>query len=247
MPSSSIMSLGDSYLHEVLSLLQRVKDTNAAIIAEVAQTLAESVRSDRICHLFGSGHSAILAREAINRAGGLVQCSQIVDPTNGWAETLPGYGEKLMEHHRRHYPMQEGEIVFVFSNSGINPSPIDVAAVCRQAGLRVVAITSLEMSRNARSRHPSGKRLFELADWVLDNLGQAGDAAISLPGSPLRVGPTSTFSGAMLIQLVLLETIGILHNDSVDLPILQSVNIPGGRERNQQLLAKYRGRICWPV
>jgi uncharacterized phosphosugar-binding protein len=68
----------------------------------------------------------------------------------------------------------------VFSNSGINALPIEVALAAKEAGLRVVAVTSLAHSRSVEPRHSSGQRLFELADVTIDTHVPTGDAAVGL-------------------------------------------------------------------
>jgi uncharacterized phosphosugar-binding protein len=197
-----------------------------------------------VLHVFGSGHSGIVAREVVHRAGGLVPVSQIADPTAGWAEVLPGYGEKLFSRYAAVSGVRAGEVAVVISNSGINPSPVEVALACRAAGLRVVAVTSLGQSKAATARNPLGKKLYECADWVLDNCGITGDAALPLPGHDLKTGPTSTFTGALLLNLLVLEAIQQMTDAGQPVPILQSANTPGGRERNIELSKSYHGRLC---
>jgi uncharacterized phosphosugar-binding protein len=54
--------------------------------------------------------------------------------------------------------------VVAFSNSGINALPLEVALAAKEAGLRVVAVTSPAHSKDVEPRRSSGQRLFELAD-----------------------------------------------------------------------------------
>src|SRR5208282_5042164 len=99
-----------------------------------------------VVHTFGSGHSEIISREIIGRAGGLVCVTGIVDPTGGFAENLPGYGGILAARHDRQYRMDPGETVIVVSNSGKNASPIEVALYAKAKGLTVAALTCVAMS-----------------------------------------------------------------------------------------------------
>ena len=58
-------------------------------------------------------------------------------------------------------------------------------------GMPVVAVTSLDHGQATASRHPSGKKLAEIADIIIDNCSPAGDAAVEIEGLPYKVGPTS--------------------------------------------------------
>lgn len=236
--------LSRSFTELVASLLPQVEEANAASLAALGPIIGASIAAGGVLHLFGSGHSSIMAQELVHRAGGLAPVSTILDPTGGFAETLPGYGERLLLRHHRKFELHRGETLIVISNSGRNPCGIEVALGAKALGLQVVALTSLAMSRAATSLHPSGKRLFEVADHVLDNLGTEGDAALDVPGLGLRTGPTSTLTGAHLLQLLALEVVQWLVDQGHPVPLLRSANLPGGRESNAALDARWRDRIC---
>ncbi|MFA5256564.1 MAG: sugar isomerase domain-containing protein [Opitutales bacterium] len=241
------MNLSDDFFGLVETLMRKAREVNRDALREAGAALAASVAAEGVLHVFGSGHSQIVAREVVNRAGGLVPVSQIVDPTGGWAEVLPGYGEKLFQRYAQQYAPRAGDVALVVSNSGVNPSPVGMALACRDAGMRVVTLSNVALSSKSASKHASGKRLFECGDWALDNCGVPGDAALDIPGQDLKTGAVSTFPGAMLMNLLVLEAIGAMRAAGQEVPILQSANTPGGRERNDAISARYRGRICRPV
>lgn len=241
------MSLADSFYDAALSLQKNVRAANAATLQAAGRRVAESIAADDVLHTFGSGHSQILAAELELRAGGLVPVSSIHDPADGWPEQIPGYGRRLFQRYAYQYAVRPGDVVLVISNSGRNASPIEVAMEARTAGLAVIALTSLQMSKAATSRHPSGKKLYELADYVLDNGGLPGDAAIDAPGFPHKVGPTSTLSGALLLNLLSMEIIERLIALGLTPPTYVSQNADGGAEHNEALAQKYRHRIRRPI
>src|SRR5580658_215958 len=164
-------SLADTYYERAGALLARARETNAPTLARLAPIIGESIAGGGVVHTFGSGHSELISREIIGRAGGLVCVTGIIDPTGGFIENLPGYGTKLAERYDRQYRLDPGETVIVISNSGKNTSPIDVALYAKAKGLTVATLTSLAMSKVTPSQHPSGRRLSEVADHVLDNGG----------------------------------------------------------------------------
>lgn len=234
--------LAQSYFDRANELLGAAWKTNAPTIARLAPILGEVVAKGGVIHTFGSGHSELISREIIGRAGGLVCVTGIVDPTGGFIENLPGYGTKLVERYDRQYQLLPGEAVIVISNSGKNGSPVDVALYAKQKGLTVIALTCMAMSRVTPSQHASGKRLFEVADHVLDNGGVPGDAIVEVTPE-LHAGPTSTLIGCSVLNWLMLSTIEWLKAHNHPLPVLRSQNLPGAIEHNRALGAKYKARL----
>ncbi len=245
---SESTSLAKIWFDEIHALLAHVRDINRAALAQVGELIGPAIARGGVLHTFGSGHSEIVAREIIGRAGGLACVSGILETTNGAAENVPGFGRMLAERHARLYGMEPGESVVVISNSGRNCAPIEVAMFAREHGLHVIAITALKMAREVSSRHPTGRKLHALANLVLDNGGITGDARTPLPdGSGMRTGPTSTLSGALLLNILQLEVLQWLAERGHPLPVLRSQNTDGGAEHNQALAAKYRSRLSRPI
>jgi uncharacterized phosphosugar-binding protein len=236
------MPLAEAYFQRAQSLLGRAWQANAAVIAQTAPIVGASVAAGGVVHTFGSGHSEIVSREIIGRAGGLVGVSGIIDPTGGFIENLPGYGARLAERYDRQHGLRAGEVAIVISNSGKNASPIDVALYARQKGLVVIGLTSLAMSRATASQHSGGKRLFEVVDHVLDNCGEPGDAVVEV-GEGAKAGPTSTFIGCSLLNWLMLAVVDWLRTNGHPAPLLRSQNVPGAIEYNRQLGQKYQGRL----
>jgi uncharacterized phosphosugar-binding protein len=235
-------SLAESYHRRATELLERARETNAPVIAALAPVVGQSVAAGGVVHTFGSGHSDVVAREIIGRAGGLVCVTGIPDPTGGFIENLPGYGAALAARYDRQYQLLAGETVIVISNSGKNASPVDVALYAKSKGLNVVALTCLAMSRVTASQHPSGRRLFEVADHVLDNGGVPGDAVVEVaPGT--SAGPTSTLIGCSVLNWLMLSVMEWLRDNGHPLPVLRSQNLPGAIEHNRQVGARYKARL----
>ncbi len=241
------MALKEKYLQLVSELLNTVSAANRTVIEDLGPKIAATLAEGGVLHLFGSGHSKMVAMEIERRAGGLVPISSIEDPTPGWAEQVSGFGTRLFERYDFQYRCRPGDYLVVVSNSGKNHSPLEVAWAAKKKGMKVVALTSIPMSAAAKSQHESGLRLFEMADTVLDNRGEPGDAALPLPDDGMRVGPTSTFSGAILLNLLNLEIIDALRKEGHALPLLKSQNLPGGKTHNEALAETYRDRIRRPI
>jgi uncharacterized phosphosugar-binding protein len=119
---------------------------------------------------------------------------------------------------------------------------VEFATLVKERGHALVAVTSLAHSARVDSRHPSGRKLSDLADVVLDNGAPYGDATLPLPGGG-AVGAISSITAALLAQQVVVEVVRRLVEVGEAPPVYLSANIPGGDEHNHALEARYEGRI----
>ncbi|MEN6372476.1 MAG: SIS domain-containing protein [Armatimonadota bacterium] len=226
------------YQEKALGVLQKIAATQSEPIQYAARIVAEHIANNGILYLLGSGHSLITALEAHGRAGGMVPIDIIFDKTFGKIERLPGYAELLLKQ----YDVDNG-VVVVISNSGRNPLPIEVALESKKRGAKVIALTSLSHSKFVTSRHPSGKRLFEIADVVVDNCCEPGDAIVEIEGVRGKVGATSSVACTFIINSILVQATENIAKMGVTPPVLISANLDGSDEYNDALRAKYKGRI----
>lgn len=107
-------------------------------------------------------------------------------------ERLEGFGKLMLDSK----PTKAGDVLFIHSVSGRNPVAIDLAIAAQAKGMKVISLTNLEYSKGVTSRHSSGKRLFEVSDIIIDNLGEPGDAAVKISSLSQKVAPTSTIAGS---------------------------------------------------
>lgn len=225
----------NTYHEKIIRLLETIKTTQAEPVARAGAVVGRTVKEGGIVHAFGSGHSAAIAYEAHGRAGGLAAVSAIIDPLRGLAEKVEGYGRALMAPIR----LAPQDAMIIISNSGRNPLPLEVAMVAGEKGLPVICITSLAHSKSVSSRHSSGKRLFELADIVLDNHGDPGDAAVTLSGFDIPVGPTSTITGAFIMNQIIISATQWLIEHGIEPPVFKSANLDGSKQHNDELRSRY--------
>jgi uncharacterized phosphosugar-binding protein len=238
----------EQYLDALVALVTRIRNEQSPQIRQAAQLVTDTLAADGLVHTFGTGHSHLLAEEAFFRAGGLVA----VDPIRDYrlmmlegaiastrAEREHGLARVILARHE----VSSGDVAIIVSNSGRNAVPIEMALEMHARHARVVAITSLAQSRAATSRHVSGKRLFELADVVLDNSVPEGDALISVPGIDWPLGPGSTVSGAALVNAVLIEAAALAVARGLRVAVLRSANLEEGDDELERSIAPYRDRI----
>lgn len=239
----------DRYFDLLCHRLAEVKEAERASIAAAARALADTLAQDGLIYVFGTGHSAALATDIFYRAGGLLLVQPLFDErvllhrvpvteTSEWERREGWAGQLVAESGAR-----SGDALIVISTSGRNAAPVDAALAARQAGLRVIAITAPGYAATLPSRHSSGLRLHEVADIVVDNHADPGDAAVQLPGLPQKVAPMSTAVGSALLQAIVLETVANLLDRGYTPPVFVSANLPGGDEHNREVLARHRQRL----
>src|SRR5262245_20479352 len=87
------------YFDFLTNLLQTVADESGAAIQQAAEAVAEAVERGGLFLLYGSGHSALLARDAAYRAGGLAPALSIDDVAEGDAERLEGLAKYIVARY----------------------------------------------------------------------------------------------------------------------------------------------------
>jgi uncharacterized phosphosugar-binding protein len=232
---------------------QAVADVAAAeaeAVSAAAHLVVEGLRAGGVVQAFGTGHSQALAMEIAGRAGGLVPTNMIAlrDLVQlGGAEPAvledPHLERDLSVAHRLYElnSVDPRDVFVIASSSGGNGSIVEFAHVVKQHGHPLIAVTSLQHSRRITSRHPSGKRLFELADVVLDNHAPYGDAVLA--SGDVRVCAISSITAALLAQMVVAEVVAAQLAAGELPPVYLSANVPEGDEHNRALEARYAGRI----
>lgn len=246
------MSLtSQDYLAKIRDAVDRVGGGQQAEKRRAAEILSQAVRNGGVIQAFGCGHSEALAMEIAGRAGGLVPTNRIAlrdivlyggeplealaDPT---VERQPAIAHRLYELA----PIKPDDAFVIASNSGINGAVVEMALLVKERGHPLIAIVSAAHTAGVESRHPSGRKLGELADVVLDNGAPYGDATLPLPGGG-AVGAVSSITAALLAQQIVTEVVANLLAAGITPPVYLSDNVPGGKEHNAEIEARYAGRI----
>ncbi len=225
----------ETYLDIAADRIRKMKETQGEAITKAGALVAEAIMQGHMVFTFGSGHSQLLAQEIHGRAGGLYPVQAILDPMKGKAEKLEGYGSILVEFA----PYKAGDLLFVISNSGRNPEPIEVALHARARGVKVIVLTSMEHTLKIESRHSSGKKLYQLGDVVLDSMVPAGDASMSFEGLRPQAGALSTVLGAVILNAVMVESIQYMLDHGYEPPVLMSANLDGSEAFNAEVVSRF--------
>jgi uncharacterized phosphosugar-binding protein len=236
----------DRYFEAVKELETRVIESQRERLIEVAHRMADTTRRDGRIFLFGTGHSHLLAEEGFYRAGGLANVVPILVehlmlhhlPSLGSRlERTPGLVDMILER----YAPEAGEMLFVFSNSGVNRMPVEMAVRARERKMFVVGVSSFAYAREA-PLSDLGLRLDQSVDLALDNGGLPGDALLELEKFRWRVAPSSTILCALLWNCLISETARLLVESEITPPVFVSLNVVGAAEHNEALLKKWRPR-----
>jgi uncharacterized phosphosugar-binding protein len=231
------------YYEAIQNLQKQVIESQVEVLDQVAGKMVEVISGSGRIFIFGTGHSHMIAEEAFFRAGGLAAAVPVLmtdlmlheNPhLSSRLERTPGIAQILVEQYR----MRAGEMLFVYSNSGVNQMPVEMALVAKEQGLTVVGVSSRAYAQVA-PLSSVGKRLDEVVDYAIDNLGLPGDGLVSLEGSEWRVGPSSTIIGAMIWNSLIVEVIQRLHARDGKPPVYASFNMSGAEEQNRGLLKKW--------
>jgi uncharacterized phosphosugar-binding protein len=240
----------ESCARAVQDVIDRLVTTQREPIAAAATLVADAIAGGGVVQAFGTGHSQALSMEIAGRAGGLV-------PTNMLAiRDVVTYGgeradevDRLVERdptvaHRVYglATVEPADVFVIGSNSGRNGSVVEMARLVKQRGHPLIAITSMSHSTEVESRHPSGRRLYEVADVVIDNCAPYGDTILPLPEGG-GVCAVSSITSALAVQLMVAEVVARQLAAGVTPPVYISANVPGGDEHNDELEARYVGRI----
>jgi uncharacterized phosphosugar-binding protein len=235
-------------MHDVIKYYQatidRINDSQIDNIVLAAKLTADAFEKGNKVFVTGSGHSHTFSEELYGRAGGLAffvpmltsELTLVEHPTKStFVERLPGYAAILFEL----YGCKKDDVILIASNSGRNAYPVEMALCAKEAGLKVIAVTNVKHSMATVSRHSSGKRLLELADVVIDNCGDLGDAAYLLEGVEAPVGPTSSIANSVIALLYTVEISRLLQQRGIEAPVFVSANVDGGFEKNEKYMRTY--------
>lgn len=241
-------SLAEQYFDRVMDILQEVRRTQIRRIQQAAALVADTIARGGIIHIFGAGHSHLLAEEVFFRAGGLAPVNALLEPSlmlhagalkSTAIEQIPQYAAILLEYHG----VRSGDVLIIVSNSGVNSVPVELAIQARARRVATIGLTCVAYSQQLQPNNPAGKRLHEVVDLTIDNGGVPGDAILKVPGLGPGVGPTSTVVGATILNALMAEAIQRLRVQGLEPPVFLSSHLDGAVEHNAQLIQRYRERI----
>lgn len=236
------------YINNLQILINRVLETQMDHVDAAGAIVAQTLAQKGFVYTFGTGHSHMMAEELFYRAGGLARVYPILEDAlmlhNGAIkstdmERLEGYAELILSR----YNCTAKDCLIIASNSGRNAVIVEMVMAAQQRGMKVIGLTNLTHSLAQDSRHVSGKKLYQLADVVLDNQGCLGDASVYIPEISRNVAATSTSIGAMLLHTVVIAAIEQMLENGHTPEVFSSSNLDEGDEINHVILERYKSVV----
>ncbi|MCL1897492.1 MAG: SIS domain-containing protein [Micrococcales bacterium] len=236
------------YYQIISAQLAEQFEQSASQITEAATACAESIRSGRVIHVFGCGHSQAFAMEVFYRAGGLVPVNAILVPhlalfprskLSTFQERVEGFARQVLAMEAT----DPKDTMIVASISGRNAAPVDMALAAKEVGMTVVALVSRLFADSTTSRHSSGQNLKDVADIVIDIKCVAGDAVLSMEGVPEKFCGTSTVLGVAVMEAIIAETVEASVRAGYVPPTWVSSNLDRGDAINDRHISNYSAMI----
>lgn len=239
------MSLVETYLNQIQSRIAALHATRMGQIEQAAEACAQCLMRKGVVHIHDTGH--LVSAELIKRAGGLVAFSRLnlglnIDNPNLYRAAQPNpYGPQLgfVPFALRASHVRPGDVLIIGSVSGRTALQVELALQARDMGVTTIALTAVAHSSQLTSEHPSGKRLFEVTDLLLDHPTDYGDAMIEVPGLPHKALPSSGILAAAMLWAVTAGVIERMVAAGMPPTVYRSVNLPGGPESVQAMERQY--------
>ncbi|GAA4454959.1 sugar isomerase domain-containing protein [Phytohabitans houttuyneae] len=226
------------WIPRAVEVLDTIGRTQAGAIEEASRLCAASIGRGGVVHTFGTGHSRIPVEELFPRYGSYPGFHPIVELSmtfhtqvvgaNGqrqamFIERVEGLAEQILAN----FHLRPTDTMMVFSASGRNAVPIEIAAQARKAGLPVIVVTSLAQSTAAPPRHSTGTRLQDHADVVIDLCTPVADALCDVDGLDVPVGPGTSLASVAVVNEIKVRVAEILAASGALPPVLTSAALVG--------------------
>lgn len=237
------------YLGAVETILQHLEEEEEKSILKAAEMVVESLSSGGVLYCSEIGHG--IHSDWISRAGGLFairpfsfrvaiddKASAVVMEGRKPAARVEADIENV-RHAVKVSRLLRGDVMLIGSVSGRNRAPVELALACRSIGVKTIGFTSVEYSSRVPSLHPSGQRLRDVVDVVVDNGAPYGDAAVNLEGYEAPVMPVSGCACLVAGWMLLGRVLETMARRKTPATVYMSANREGGEEFNRKQQEAY--------
>jgi uncharacterized phosphosugar-binding protein len=219
------VSAAADYLRRTIAVLETMTRDQAAEIETAAGRVADAIADGHRVYVAATSH--VLHTELYLRAGGLAAVHPLGE-TPDLAKPMLELSAGVLRGDGPFVP-EPGDVVLVGTNAGTDAGTVQVAIAARDAGCIVIGLTCVAYERwpDVVVEHPSGAKLVDLADIVVDIGGVVGDGIVELPGLDTAVGPTSGVALCAAAWAILVGAAERLLRQGLTPIVYRSVQIPG--------------------
>ena len=240
------------YFDAAEKVLAVVRSTQTQNIQRAAAAIAEALATKKVWHFLDQGHTG---DEFVGRTGGMIALNPIrINLDVHHQQALPKFrsgqstqfdyaafrrGDVPIEFILDKCEIVPGDIMMIHSVSGSRGMPISLAIGAKARGAIVLAITSLNYSNALQPVHPSGKRLYEVADLIIDDCGPVGDTLIKVDGMEEEICASSGLSFVYIMWALEAEICRILTQRGIPPHVYRNANLPGAQQVNEVIMQAY--------
>ena len=235
-------------LDKVREITNHYEQNQLDNINDASALICESLINGGMIYCYDIGHSN--ESDFINRAGGLAAIKKFSFnfnvssdiPRSRIIESNPDIDLEFVRFAVSASNLQAGDIMLMGSVSGKNRIPIELAIVCREIGVKVIGFTSLEYTASLESNHPTGKKLCDVCDVVIDNGAPYGDACIDSYNYEYKIIPISGISMTIGGWLILGNAIEMMTKQGFVPTIFKSINSADGAIFYEECIKQFNER-----
>ncbi|MHB9023221.1 MAG: sugar isomerase domain-containing protein [Armatimonadota bacterium] len=239
------------YTAAVRGILEHLETTQMPAIEQAADLVIAALTHGGAVFCSGIGHGN--EGDFLNRAGGLAALQRfsfgcnITDPVAECLKDRPRQEPFDRERETVHFAvkasnLRTGDVLLLSSVSGKNKGPIELALACREQGVKTIGFTAMAYTAQVEPIHPSGKKLFEVVDVVIDIGAPYGDAVVDVPGYDYKALPISGVAMTVIGWMLWGRVMEKMAEAGTPPTVFMSINRAGGPEHYEQRVAEYQRR-----
>ncbi|TDW24252.1 putative N-acetylmannosamine-6-phosphate epimerase [Kribbella kalugense] len=220
----------DRLFGRVLQELADLRDNQRPMIEAAAGLVADAIAGGHRVAVYDTGH--LVSHEFVARTGGLVALTRLEIPAGADSQTRIEAGLDSAS-------VVSGGVLIIGSVSGTSRDTVELAMAARHRGAAVVAVTASKHSSRLEPEHPSGRRLLDVADVVLDNQAPYGDAFLTVRLLDRPLVPLSGLGAVTALWAVIASAAEKLAARGIEPSVYRSIHLPGGPADVAQIEARY--------
>lgn len=227
-------SASDRFFEELTARLQVLRHDEAQPLRRAAESVAAAIAAGKRIALYDTGH--LVSHELVARTGGFVALTRVELPAAG---NDTGDGTTRLDQGLDAGEVEQGSVLVIGSVSGTGRDTIELAQRARARGATVIALTAPRHSGRLPPGHPSGRRLMDVADIVLDNHADYGDAFLTVAPLDRAIVPFSGFGAVTLAWAVIAAATDQLLARGISPSVYRSIHLPDGEADVAQIENRY--------